>query len=398
MLNANTKLRVQIFGRFLSNMVMPNIGAFISWGFITALFIPSGWAPNEILAKLVKPMVTYLLPLLIGYQGGKIVAGERGGVVGAIATMGVIVDSDNPMFIGAMVAGPLGGYVIDHLDRLLAGRVKSGFEMLVNNFSAGILGALLAGLSMLIVSPVAEGFSSMLSNGVNLMLRYDLLPLTSLLVEPAKIFFLNNAINHGIFSPLGIQGSAESGQSIFFLIEANPGPGLGVLLAYMFFDKSTARDTAPGAAIIHFLGGIHEVYFPYVLMMPQLLIALILGGATGIATLMFFHAGLVSPPSPGSFFAILFMTPKNSIIGVIASVVCASIVSFLVSSLIIRWANTAAEDGPVEQRQETLTIQSEQQAQNLQDDKKNHNVRQLLLPILLVVACDAGMGSSAMGA
>lgn len=127
MLSPDTKVKIQNFGRFLSNMVMPNIGAFIAWGFITALFIPTGWLPNETLAKLVGPMITYLLPLLIGYTGGKLIGGERGAVVGAITTMGVIVGTDIPMFMGAMMVGPLGGWAIKRFDKAMEGRVKSGF-------------------------------------------------------------------------------------------------------------------------------------------------------------------------------------------------------------------------------------------------------------------------------
>ena len=311
-MSSDIKIKVQSFGRFLSNMVMPNIGAFIAWGIITALFIPTGWLPNETLAKLVGPMITYLLPLLIGYTGGKLVGGERGGVVGAITTMGVIVGADMPMFLGSMIAGPLGGWCIKHFDRWVDGKIKSGFEMLVNNFSAGIIGMILAILAFLGIGPVVEALSKMLAAGVNFMVVHDMLPLASIFVEPAKILFLNNAINHGIFSPLGIQQSHELGKSIFFLIEANPGPGMGVLLAYMFFGRGSAKQSAGGAAIIHFLGGIHEIYFPYVLMNPRLILAVILGGMTGVFTLTILGGGLVSPASPGSILAVLAMTPKGA--------------------------------------------------------------------------------------
>lgn len=242
MFSPDIKVKVQNFGRFLSNMVMPNIGAFIAWGIITALFIPTGWLPNETLAKLVGPMITYLLPLLIGYTGGRLVGGDRGGVVGAITTMGVIVGADMPMFLGAMIAGPLGGWAIKHFDRWVDGKIKSGFEMLVNNFSAGIIGMLLAILAFLGIGPLVEVLSKLLAAGVHVMVTNNLLPLASIFVEPAKILFLNNAINHGIFSPLGIQQATEAGKSVFFLIEANPGPGMGVLMAYMFFGRGSANN------------------------------------------------------------------------------------------------------------------------------------------------------------
>lgn len=390
MTTSNIKLKVQNFGRFLSNMVMPNIGAFIAWGFITAIFIPTGWYPNENVAKLVAPMITYLLPLLIGYSGGKLVHGERGGVVGAITTMGVVVGASIPMFLGAMIVGPLGGWMIKQFDKAVDGKIKSGFEMLVNNFSAGIIGMLLALLSFFAIGPSVVVASSVLASGVDFMVQHNLLPLTSIIVEPAKILFLNNAINHGIFSPLGIQQAAEQAQSIFFLIEANPGPGLGLLLAYMFFGKGAAKGSASGAAIIHFFGGIHEIYFPYVLMNPRLIIAMILGGMTGVFTLTLFGSGLSSPASPGSIIAILAVTPKTSMLGVIISVIAAATVSFLVSVVLLK--TTKNTDRSFEDAQSDA-IAMKDESKGLKTETFNlGNVTKI------VVACDAGMGSSAMGA
>lgn len=389
MSSSNAKVKIQSFGRFLSNMVMPNIGAFIAWGFITAFFIPTGWFPNEALAKLVGPMVTYLLPLLIGYTGGKLVAGDRGAVVGAIATAGVIVGTDIPMFLGAMIAGPTGGYAIKKFDRWADGKIKSGFEMLVNNFSSGIIGMILAIVFFFIVGPIVKQLSTLLAAGVNVLVENNLLPLTSVFVEPAKILFLNNAINHGIFSPLGIQQSQEFGQSIFFLIEANPGAGLGVLLAYMMFGRGSAKQTAGGAAIIHFFGGIHEIYFPYVLMNPRLLLAVIAGGMAGVFTLTLFNAGLVSPASPGSIIAVLLMTPQSSVVGVISAVAAACAVSFVVSAFFLKI-----------QKEDSAKSLEEMQAASkaMKGNQANTAVTDYNGLRKIFVSCDAGMGSSAMGA
>lgn len=292
------KEKVQQFGRFLSGMVMPNIGAFIAWGLITAFFIETGWCPNERFATLVSPMSTVMLPLLIAYTGGEVVAGKRGGVIGAIAAMGVIVGSDVPMFIGAMIVGPLSAWVIKKFDKAVEGHIKAGFEMLVNNFSLGIIGFLLALLAMVGITPLVNGLTFALSVGVEFLVEHGLLPLTSIFVEPAKVLFLNNAINHGIFSPMGIQQVEEAGKSIFFLLEANPGPGLGVLIAYCIAGKGSAKSSAPGAIIIHFLGGIHEIYFPYILMNPFLLLATIAGNAVGVFLFGIFGVGLTAPASP----------------------------------------------------------------------------------------------------
>ena len=400
MISPEAKIKVQNFGRFLSNMVMPNIGAFIAWGFITALFIPTGWLPNETLAKLVGPMITYLLPLLIGYTGGKLVAGERGGVVGAVTTMGVIVGTDIPMFMGAMIVGPLGGWAIKHFDKAVHGKIKSGFEMLVNNFSAGIIGMLCAILAYLMIGPFVKALSTALAAGVNALVNAGLLPLTSIFVEPAKVLFLNNAINHGIFSPLGIQQASEAGQSIFFLIEANPGPGMGLLLAYMVFGRGAAKRSAAGASIIHFFGGIHEIYFPYVLMNPRLILAVIAGGMTGVFTLTVFHAGLVSPASPGSIFAVMVMTPKASFLGVIASILASMGVSFLVASILMKTQRLPDED-----EGDTALEEASARMHDMKTEAKGHRAPNTQVADMdmsgvskIIVACDAGMGSSAMGA
>ncbi|MDR6617996.1 PTS system mannitol-specific IIC component [Klebsiella sp. 1400] len=396
-MSSDIKIKVQSFGRFLSNMVMPNIGAFIAWGIITALFIPTGWLPNETLAKLVGPMITYLLPLLIGYTGGKLVGGERGGVVGAITTMGVIVGADMPMFLGSMIAGPLGGWAIKKFDVWVDGKIKSGFEMLVNNFSAGIIGMILAILAFLGIGPAVEVLSKILAAGVNFMVAHEMLPLASIFVEPAKILFLNNAINHGIFSPLGIQQSHELGKSIFFLIEANPGPGMGVLLAYMFFGRGSAKQSAGGAAIIHFLGGIHEIYFPYVLMNPRLILAVILGGMTGVFTLTIFNGGLVSPASPGSILAVLAMTPKGAYFANIAAIVAAMAVSFVVAAVLLKTSKVKEEDDieAATRRMHDMKAESKGAATPLAAGDVANDLSHVRK---IIVACDAGMGSSAMGA
>ncbi|HKU11648.1 MAG TPA: mannitol-specific PTS transporter subunit IIC, partial [Sinomonas sp.] len=351
-----TRAGVQKFGTFLSGMIMPNIGAFIAWGLITALFIKTGWLPVPVLGGfgndasgapnvgLVGPMITYLLPLLIAYTGGKAVYDVRGGVVGAIATMGVIVGTSIPMFIGAMIMGPLGGWTMKKIDSIWDGKIRPGFEMLVNNFSAGIWGAALALVGFFLIDPVVTGLTSVAGNAVQFMVNAGILPLTSIFIEPAKVLFLNNAVNHGVLTPLGIQQSASQGKSILFLLEANPGPGFGLLLAYMFFGKGAAKASAPGAALIQFVGGIHEIYFPYILMRPILILATIGGGMTGIATLAITHAGLVAPAAPGSIIAVLAQTSRDSYFGVILSVLLACAVSFIIASLILR-ASRNKEEG-----------------------------------------------------
>ena len=386
------KEKVQVFGRVLSGMVMPNIGAFIAWGLITALFIPTGWIPNENLAKLVGPMITFLLPLLIGYTGGKNVGGTRGGVLGAIATMGVIVGADIPMFIGAMIMGPLGGYVIKKFDQAIDGKIPAGFEMLVNNFSAGIIGMALALLAFLGIGPVVLGLNNVLKTGVEAIVNAGLLPLTSIFIEPGKILFLNNAINHGVLGPIGIQEAKELGKSIFFLLEANPGPGLGILLAYWVFAKGMAKESAPGAVIIHFLGGIHEIYFPYVLMKPILLLAVIGGGVSGVFTFNLFHAGLVATPSPGSIFALVAMSPKGGLMPVLAGVLVSTVVSFLIAAFFIK---SSKDSGENDLEKAKIAVKELKGTKKTEQEVKMVNTSAVKK---IIFACDAGMGSSAMGA
>ncbi|MDD1476256.1 PTS mannitol transporter subunit IICBA [Arthrobacter sp. H16F315] len=406
----SARVHVQKFGTFLSGMIMPNIGAFIAWGIITALFIEKGWLPVPALGGfgtnadgdpnvgLVGPMITYLLPLLIGYTGGKMVYDVRGGVVGAIGTMGVIVGAGIPMFIGAMIMGPLGGWTIKKIDALWDGKIRPGFEMLVNNFAAGIWGALLALLGFYGISPLVSAFSAGAGNVVQFLVNNGLLPLTSIFIEPAKVLFLNNAINHGVLTPLGVQQSLEQGKSILFLLEANPGPGLGILLAYMFFGRGLAKGSAPGAAIIHFFGGIHEIYFPYVLMRPLLILAAIAGGMTGIATLAVTNAGLVAPAAPGSIIAVLAQTSRDSYFGVILSVLLAAAVSFLVAAVILKTGKVSDEDELAEatSRMEEMKGKKSSVSAALIG---GGGVAVMAGPIQSIVfACDAGMGSSAMGA
>lgn len=386
------KEKVQVFGRFLSGMVMPNIGAFIAWGLITALFIPTGWWPNERMNALVGPMSQMLLPLLIAYTGGHAVAGQRGGVIGAIATMGVIVGADVPMFIGAMVMGPLSGMVIKKFDKCMEGKVKAGFEMLVNNFSLGIIGAILALIALVGVTPLVAGLNKAMEIGVGFFVDRKILPLTSIFIEPAKVLFLNNAINHGILSPMGIQQVEEIGKSMFFLLESNPGPGLGILFAYCLAGKGSAKSSAPGAVIIHFFGGIHEIYFPYILMNPLLILAVIAGGASGVFMFQLLGAGLTAPASPGSILAILAMTPKGGYLPVLAGVAAAAFVSFFVALPLLKFAG---KDTDLEGSQAKMT--------QMKAASKGKAEQEAAAPVVggihkIVFACDAGMGSSAMGA
>jgi PTS system mannitol-specific IIC component len=328
--------QLQRFGSFMAAMVVPNIGALLAWGLITALFIPTGWIPNETFAKLVGPMINFLLPILIGYTGGKLVYDTRGGVVGAAATMGVIVGADIPMILGAMIMGPLGGYLIKKIDEVLEDKIPIGFELLINNFAAGFLIVALALLANVIIGPVVLSLSAAMGVGVGFLIEWRLLPLADIFIEPAKVLFLNNAINHGILGPLGVAEVQKSGKAIHFLLETNPGPGLGLLLAFWVAGKGSLKQSAPGAMIIHFLGGIHEIYFPYVLAKPVMIVAMWAGGILADLWFVIWGAGLVATPSPGSIFAYLAVIPPGVHFAVLGGVLVGIVGSFVVGSAILR--------------------------------------------------------------
>ncbi|MGB2920099.1 MAG: PTS mannitol transporter subunit IICBA [Mycobacterium sp.] len=412
------RVHVQKLGTALSNMVMPNIAAFIAWGLITALFIEQGWLqgifaalrdPDGWVAKIggwgaydgagiVGPMITFLLPILIGYTGGRMIHGNRGAVVGAIATIGVVTGADVPMFLGAMIMGPLGGWCMKKIDALWEGKIRPGFEMLVDNFSAGILGMILAIFGFFGIGPIVSSFTRVAGNAVDFLVENNLLPLTSILIEPAKVLFLNNAINHGVLTPLGTTQALETGKSILFLLEANPGPGLGLLLAYTFFGRGIARASAPGAAIIQFFGGIHEIYFPYVLMKPKLIIATILGGMTGVFINVLFGSGLRAPAAPGSIIAVYAQTASDSYLGVTLSVFGAAAVSFVVAALLLK-TDKATDDPDLAAATADMEAMKGKKSSVSSALAGGGGVATVMRPISTIVfACDAGMGSSAMGA
>lgn len=403
--SVSARVRVQRVGTFLSNMIMPNIAAIIAWGLITAFFIPDGWVPNEKIATMVGPTIYYLLPILIAYTGGKLVYDTRGGVVGAMSVMGVIMatsdpiflgeDTGSPMFLGAMIMGPFTALVMKYLDGLWAHKIKPGFEMLVNNFSAGIWAGISAIAGMFLLAPVLRQVIAWLGDAVNFLVDNDLLPLTSIFIEPAKVLFLNNAINHGVLTPLGIQQATESGKSVLFLLEANPGPGLGILMAYTVFGRGIAKASAPGAAVIQFFGGIHEVYFPYVLMKPKMILAAIAGGMAGVFLFTLFDIGLRAPAAPGSIFAVYAQTPGGDFVGVTVGVFGAALVSFLVGGFLLRMdrsddeGDLAAATGAMEDLKGKKSVASTILTSSAVGAGRVRSI---------VFACDAGMGSSAMGA
>ncbi|MEI3599875.1 PTS mannitol transporter subunit IICB [Oceanobacillus sp. MO10714A] len=393
------RAKIQAVGGFLTNMVLPNIGAFIAWGLLTALFIPSGWFPNEDLGSIVDPAIKYLLPLMLAITGGRMVAGQRGAVMGAIGAIGLIVGSDIPMFLGAMIIGPLGGWIIKKFDKLIENKIPAGFEMIVNNFSIGIIGFILMVISFYFIGPVIESANNFVIVAIEALVATGFLPLLSLINEPAKVLFLNNVIDQGIYYPLGMQETLEAGKSVYFTVASNPGAGLGLLLAFSVFGKKAAKRTAPGAIIIHFFGGIHELYFPYVLMKPLTIIAMIAGSMSGIAVFSLFDAGLVAGPSPGSIFSYLALTPRGNFLGIILGVLVAAVVSFIITSLILKFDKKGEDEEDLEgsiERSKSMKSEGKQVLGNVNHNDTDNISDKKINKISFV--CDAGAGSSALGA
>jgi len=350
------KEKIQKYGGFMASMVVPNLGAFIAWGLITAMFIATGWIPNERFSALVGPILNYLLPILIGYTGGYMIHGQRGGVMGALTTMGAIVGSTIPQLLGAMIMGPLSAWILKKFDEWMEPRMPVGFELLINNFSMGIIGTLLVLFAMLVIGPVVTAVSNAFGAVVQWLVNIKLLPLVALVIEPAKVLFLNNALNIGVLAPLGAVASQETGRAIHFMLESDPGPGLGLLLAYTVAGKGMLKQSAPGAIIIHFLGGIHEIYFPYVLAHPIMILAMYAGAILANFWWVITGAGLVATPSPGSIFAYIAMTPKGWHFQVLMGVLIGAVASFLVGVLILKKWPVKEDEEIVEEDIEVVVV------------------------------------------
>ncbi|EGO9238375.1 PTS lactose transporter subunit IIBC [Enterococcus faecalis] len=368
------------FGHRLSGMIMPNLSIFIAWSLLSLV---AGYTTGNLrlaLSEVETIMIRVVLPILIGFTGGKMFEEQRGGVVAAIATVGVIVSTDVPQLFGAMFIGPLAGYTFAKIEQILLPKVKEGYEMLTKNFLAGIVGGLLCCFGILVVAPAVESASFWLYQFSSWLIEANLLPLVHVFLEPLKVLFFNNAINHGLLTPLGLEGASQTGQSILFLLETNPGPGVGVLVAFLLFGPVGQRKTAGGATMIQLIGGIHEIYFPFVLMDPRLFLAVIAGGMSGTLVFQIFNVGLSAPASPGSLVAILANTPTDARLAVFSGIFVSFLCSFAIASLLLKRQRGIEPVSIIKMKEED------------QVETVTPNYQQILF------VCDAGMGSSAMGA
>ena len=391
-MSTTMRVHVQNFGSRMSGMIIPNLGAFIAWGILTAVGIQ---IDNAVMRSFIVPMLFYTLPILIAFAGGRAVYDYRGGVIAVVATMGAIIGADgNVMFIGAMIMGPLSAWVLKKFDEVIEDKIPMGFELLINNIVIGVLGTILGLLAHQILAPAIVALNDVLAGGVNFLIETRLLPLTALFIEPAKVVFLNNAIGQGVLSPLGAAQAHELGKSVLFLLESNPGPGMGVLVAYMIFGKGHVKATAGGAAIIHFLGGIHEIYFPFVLMKPILVIPLIVGGLVGNFLFVVTGAGLVSVAAPGSIIALSAMAAPGDLFLVWLGIFGGAGASFLVAMPFLLRSKDSAEDLASAAKEMERHKGKESRVASVFEAAKDFNFATVKN---IIYACDAGIGSSAMG-
>ena len=375
------------FGKFYSSIMINMIGIFIFTGVLSVVFGDHGWWPNADIYAISAFVYSYVIPILIAYTAGNQIGTvheatdpdrrttgvhHAGGAIAVLAVSGMILADKNSAILGAMILGPVCGYVWKHLLEPWTRKVVPGLEMLTRNLAAAVTGMGFALVAYIGLAPFIHALTQVLMMGVNALWERNLVCLVSLVIEPCKVFFLNNCINHGILLPLAIQQAGETGTSILFLLESNPGPGFGVLLALWLCQRKRRKEYA-AYLFVEGIGGIHELYFPVVLSNLILLIPLIAGGMTG--SFLFSVLGVTADGaiSPGSILTVLLMTGRKAPLAVLC-VAASALVSMGTACLILR----------VQEQKQGIT-----QEEKVVEHKEN---------LTIGFVCDAGVGSSAMGA
>ncbi|MBD0381334.1 PTS sugar transporter subunit IIA [Paenibacillus sp. WST5] len=370
-------------------MVFQNVACLVALGMLRVLFGPLGWWPQQGIHQLIDPLTIYFIPLLFAYTGGRMMGGHRGGVVSAFVVLGMIAGntSSYSMILPAMLVSPVMGYIIKKVDKWLEAWIPLGLELLCYTVAAGAISIAFALVAFYEITPLFVHMMSFIAAGAEQLVASGYLWPLAIIIEPAKVLFFNNVINHGILEPLGINQARELGKSIFFLLETNPGPGLGLLLAYYLHAKGMEKGNVRSSLIIHVLGGIHEVYFPYAILKPVTIIPLIIGGVAGDFVFAYLNAGLVATPSPGSIMVLMFMAPKGMHMAVLAGFLVSAFISFLGCYLVISKSSSKISNHTQSVR-EVVELQMAADGNTMMNKRINK----------IVFACDAGMGSSAMGA
>lgn len=369
------KAKLKKTAEFISHIVVKNIPFFIVIGIVTLLD----------LGEFKTLLYSTLLPVIMAYTAGSTIEEKYGGITAVIIMGGVLAQYKIGSLLEPIFIGAAGGYSIKKYGEFIKKYEYPGYEMLINN-----LGLASIGLSLIWLInkglPFYEEFQLLFQqNVVSRLFNVEYLPLYSIIIEPSKVFFMNNFINHGIFSVLGVSELTEKGKSIFFLLETNPGPGLGMLMAYFFTGKKEAkRKETLSNIFIHSIGGIHEVYFSYVLRNLRMILPLILGGMSGIYLFSKLNLGLVGIASPGSVFLIMILAPFKDKLPVLFSIAVSAGVSFFLSYIMLRQQQNFEID-PEEKKEKDILLEPEDIPHKVTQYKN------------ICLVCDAGMGSSAMG-
>ena len=367
---------VQKAGKFYSRIIMDYIGIFLFIGILSVLFGENGWYPNDHIFQMTSIVYKILIPCLIGYGAGNAVGEKEGGCVAILAVAGIIACSFNVGILGAMILGPICGWLTKYVLKNLVDRFTAATHMLIRNLLIAGLGGVFCVLSFYLVAPALVSISDAIAQAINILIEAKLIVLSSLLIEPAKVMFLNNGLNHGILTPLGMSQAEMQGKSLLFLLETNPGPGAGILLA-LFLMKKNKRQQFGAGLFAQVIGGIHEVYFPFIAENLWLLPAAIAGNMAGIFCFVQMDAGLTGPVSPGSVLTILMMAGRDNLGSVLFGIGVSMAVSFLTAVLILK---TGVDDSK---------LQKEKVNGTMEERKPIHKI---------LFICDGGVGSSVMAA
>lgn len=397
------------FGKFYSNIMINMIGIFIFVGILSVIFGDYGWAPNENIYAISQFVYSYVIPALIAYAAGnhmgqiyekrpdvpKTGINHAGGAIAVMAAAGIMIADKNCAILGAMILGPICGLLWKHVLEPLTRKAVQGMEMLTRNLVAAIVGAAFSIAAYYVLTPVLSAVTHVIMMGVDWLIAHKLICLTSVLIEPAKVFFLNNSIHHGILLPLAMQQAEQNGSSMLFLLETNPGPGLGVLFALWLSNRKKRKEYA-AYMFVECIGGIHEIYFPEVLANLWLLLALISGGMAGTLCMSVFHVASAGLVSPGSILTVLFMSGHH-VLATLFAVAISTAVSCAIAFFILKrqgkWCTEAAISAQ-EEKEEAVQEKKEEAVQ----EKRQVLEKELMQGIKIGFICDAGVGSSAMGA
>lgn len=384
-------------GKFYTRIIMNNIGIFIFIGILSVIFNDHGWLPDKNMYAISQLAYKVILPSFIAYEGGRSVGGKEGGIAGVLAISGVIWHESSAELLGAMLLGPAAGYLWKKECLWVEKYFPSCMQMLGKNMLLGTTGALFSAADIYLILPLLKQTAALFFSWISFLTRCNMTACLSFFIEPAKVFFLNNVVNHMMLVPAGMEQIQETGSTILFLLETNPGPGIGVILA-LFYAKKLHKNETASVLTAHALGGIHEVYFPFILADLRLLPAVILGGLAGNISFHISKAAVKGMVSPGSIFSILIMADSGCRWKILAGILLSAIVSFLTGILILKKTSVYAKKYSFQkipsssQKETDADPEGALQQEPVQEENMRHSVKKIAF------VCDGGIGSSVMGA